>query len=365
VDKSSLAVANGVLSYEESAWVIRPHRREDFRTTLIPLTYDPQAQAPRFIQFLHEVFQGTKDRDFRIKGIQQALGYTLIASCHLERFFMLIGRGANGKSVLLKVVEALVGSEQVCAVQPSQFENRFQRAHLDGKLANIITEIAEGAQMADAQLKALVSGELSTAEQKFQPPFDFYPIATHWYGTNHMPNTRDFSDALFRRAMIIEFPNTFLGDQQDVRLFEKLQAELSGILNFALAGLADLLTTGQFVTVESSNKAIDEWRLEADQVAQFVTDKTCRTKGEFVAADQLYSSYRSWAEDAGIHRLVSKKTFGTRLERLGYARARGTKGSRGYRDIELGKGRATIIALGEVERLDESAEAAEMQSVTH
>ena len=59
-----------------------------------------------------------------------------------ERFMLLIGGGANGKTVLLKVVEALVGSDMVCAVQPSQLDNRFQRGHMAGKLVNLVTEIA-------------------------------------------------------------------------------------------------------------------------------------------------------------------------------------------------------------------------------
>ena len=334
VDPESIAVVNGVLSLAESGWTMRAHRREDYRTTLIPVVYDPVASAPRFIQFLNEVFDGVADKEFRIKAIQQGLGYTLLASCHLEKFFMLIGSGANGKSVLLKVVEAIVGKNQVSAVQPSQFENRFQRAHLDGKLANIITEIAEGAQMADAQLKALVSGELTTAEIKFKSPFDFCPIATHWYGTNHMPSTRDFSDALFRRAMILEFPNKFSGDKQDVNLSKKLKAELPGILNFALDGLAELLKTGQFVTPQSSVHAAQEWRLQADQVAQFVGERTQKGIGAFWATDSLYSAYRDWAEESGIKHLVSKKMFSIRLTRLGYVSGRGSRGSRGFCDIE-------------------------------
>ena len=60
------------------------------------------------------------------------------------------------------------------------------------KLANLVTEIAEGAVMADAELKAITSGELTTAEHKNKDPFDFQPFSTCWFGTNHMPHTRDF-----------------------------------------------------------------------------------------------------------------------------------------------------------------------------
>ncbi len=36
------------------------------------------------------------------------------------------------------LVDALLGKINICAVQPSQFENRNERAHLEGKLANIL-----------------------------------------------------------------------------------------------------------------------------------------------------------------------------------------------------------------------------------
>jgi P4 family phage/plasmid primase-like protien len=222
-------------------WLLQPHVREHFRTAQVPLNYDTNAKAPRFEQFLDEVFAGDSDARQKRLVVEEALGYTLLASCRLEKFFMLIGGGANGKSVLLAVVAELVGAKQVSAVQPSQFDNRFQRGHLVGKLANIVTEIAQGAEIADDKLKSLVSGELTTAEMKFKDPFDFKPFATHWFGTNHLPRTRDFSDALFRRAILLSFNKRFEGDHRDVNLSQKLLAELPGIFNIALSGLARLL----------------------------------------------------------------------------------------------------------------------------
>ena len=83
------------------------------------------------------------------------MGYTLLSTCEYERFNMLVGNGANGKSVLLDILESLLGVANVCAVQPSKLDNSFQRAHLHGKLANLITEVAEGEKMADAQIRQL------------------------------------------------------------------------------------------------------------------------------------------------------------------------------------------------------------------
>jgi len=320
--------ANGELAYKNGRWGLLPHEREHYRTAMLPVAYDPAASAPRFVQFLGEIFAGDPDSADKAAVVVEALGYTLIPSCHLEKFFMLIGAGANGKSVLLHVIESLVGREHVCAVQPSQFENRFQRGHLQGRLANIITEIAEGAEIADAQLKSLVSGEMTTAEHKHKDPFDFLPYAKHCFGTNHLPHTRDFSDALFRRAIVITFNNKFEGASRDVHLIDKLKAERPGILNLALAGLQRLIENKAFTECASSADIARQWRMEADQVAQFV-DESCATGVHCRATSaDLFNLYQNWAEAAGVRRTLNRNNFTNRLKRLGFEPERGTGGTR-------------------------------------
>ena len=320
--------SNGELVYENDGWVLLSHNREHYRTAMIPVAYDPAAQAPRFSRFLEEAFEGDSDKGDKIKVVLEALGYTLVPSCHLEKFFMLIGGGANGKSVLLGVVAALVGREHVCAVQPSQFENRFQRGHLQGRLANIITEMAEGAEIADAQLKSLVSGEMTTAEHKHKDPFDFIPYAKHWFGTNHLPHTRDFSDALFRRAIILAFNNKFEGERRDVHLADALRAELPGILNLALAGLQRLIENRAFTECSSSVDVARQWRREADQVAQFIEDSCSTGPGCRTSSNDLYAQYQKWALSAGVRRTLNRNNFTSRLKRLGFEPSRGTGGTR-------------------------------------
>ncbi len=321
--------ANGELELDGNGqWRLLPHCREHYHTAMLPVAYDPAATAPRFGLFLEEIFHGDPDSADKGQIVLEAMGYTLIPDCFLEKFFMLIGSGANGKSVLLRVLAALVGREHVTAVQPSQFENRFQRAHLHGKLANIITEIAEGAEIADAQLKSLVSGETTTAEHKHRDPFDFTPYAKHWFGTNHLPHTRDFSDALFRRAVVLAFNNKFNGERRDVRLADKLLLELPGILNLALEGLKQLTQNRQFSACASAEEITRQWRQEADQVAQFVED-ACDTGADCRATSaELYTRYQGWAMDAGVRRQLNRNNFTGRLKRLGYEPDRGTGGTR-------------------------------------
>ncbi len=300
-------------SNDLKSWRLQPHRREDYLTVQIPVRYEPSARCPRFLDFLQQVFAGDKDGPDKALVVMEMLGYSLLTTCRYEKFLLVIGGGANGKTVLLKVLESLVGPAMVCAVQPSQLDNKFQRAHLAGKLVNIVTEIAEGAEIADAQLKAIVSGELTTAEHKHKPPFDFHPFATCWFATNHMPHSRDFSDAMFRRAIVLTFNNRFDGPRCDPNLIDKLREELSGILTLAMDAVRGVLLRGGFTEVASSNAAKRDWQLQCDQAAQFFEDRCEKSPGSQLGSSTLYSDYREWALEQGVNRLLTQKTLVQRL----------------------------------------------------
>lgn len=317
-------VLNGELTLINGQWILQAHCREHFRTTQLPVAYDPKAMAPQFVRFLHQIFKGDPDSDQKIQAVLEMVGYTLMAHCRHERFVILIGTGANGKSVLLYVLEHLCGSANVAGVQPSQFDNKFQRAHLHGKLANIVTELREGAVIDDDALKGITSGETTTVEHKHKDPFDMRPFSTCWFGTNHMPHTRDFSDALFRRALPIEFNQVFkpeLGNCDDT-LKERLVAEeLPGILNLALDAYANAISNG-FTLPDSCKQAREKWRLEADNVAQFVDECCHQFAGASETVADLYTAYKEWSDEVGIRNRLKRGNFTERLVRLGAERGR-------------------------------------------
>ncbi|MDG1738866.1 MAG: phage/plasmid primase, P4 family, partial [Paracoccaceae bacterium] len=319
-DPDTVNCLNGELTCDG----LKPHRREHYRTTQIPVEYDRDAKAPMFEAFLDQVFRDDADRDMKTYAVLELIGYSLMSHARHEIFVLLIGSGANGKSVLLGVLEGLLGSTNVAGVQPSNFDNRFQRAHLDQKLANIVTELRQGEVIADAELKAITSGEPATVEHKFQNPFVMRPFATCWFGTNHMPHTRDFSEALFRRATILRFNRKFDEHEQDPMLKTKLLTELPGILKLATDAYFFTTVLG-FTAPRSSVVAKDEWKLEADQVAQFV-DEVCEADpANEEQMEPLYRRYEYWADEVGISRKVTMKTLRDRLTTLGFGARRTAK----------------------------------------
>ena len=148
-------------------------------------------------------------------------------------------------------------------------------------------------------------------------PFDFSPYATCWFGTNHIPSTRDFSDALFRHAVTIDFNRQFAGDQRDVRLADKLISELPGILNLALTAIAAVITRGTFTSSATCEMTKAHWRNENDQASQFVEDCCTPTVGHWIESALVYRRYTEWTHDAGIQKPLNRKNLSTRLAASG------------------------------------------------
>jgi len=315
-------VKNGELHWNGVAWELKPHNREHYSIAQIPVEFDHSAGAPRFVQFLDEVFAPDKDdKELKAALICQLIGYSLQASTDFETFIILIGpSSANGKSVLLFILELLIGRDNIAAVLPSQFGNKFQRAHLAGKLVNLITELPEGHELADAEMKGITSGETTTGEHKGKDPFEFTPFATPWIASNHLPRCRDFTDATFRRARVIPFNRHFGVKERDTSLKNKQCSpfikELPGILNLALAGLASVFRSNGFIEPPSVLEAKKAWRHETDQASQFVADCCTFIPGASVLSSKLYQAYVKWANEGGINKKLAHNGFTARLKLL-------------------------------------------------
>ena len=324
-DPETINCLNGEVRLRNGRWELGEHNPEHFRTAQIPVHYDPAAKAPRFQLFLDEIYDGDADKSEKIAATLELMGYSLMSHAKHEKFVLLKGTGSNGKSKILGTLEALCGTDNISGVQPCKFDSPFQRAHMQYKLANLVTELKQGEVLADAELKAITSGEPATVEHKNKDPFVMRPYATCWFGTNHLPHTRDFSEAFFRRAVVLDFNRIFGEQEKDPNLLDKLTAELLGILNLCLDAYAAALEFG-FTDPSSSKVAKQKWRLETDQVQQFVSESCLMGPSYTIKSSLLYFTYKSWAIENGIKKTLGSRNFVERLERIGYGRVRRNDG---------------------------------------
>lgn len=334
-----ICVNNGVL--DPLTGGLADHDADDRLLFKLDIDWDPEAQAERFMQFLAEIWGQEDDYDDRVRFLQQWLGYLLLPSCKYEKFLWLEGRGANGKSVLLKIMAALVGDENVSYALLERLNKSATRAELDGKLLNISSEMSATATMADGFLKQITSGEAIEADRKYRDSVSFKPIVKLVASTNTLPRLLDRSDGFGRRAVILSFNQQFEGKAKDVDLADKIiRAELAGILAWAVAGLQELQAQQEFTIPASSIAAVKSYRTESDAVAMFSAEHlSMSSKGTPVG--DLYKAFKLSCSNNGFTP-CNKGEFGRRLTALGI----GKRESNGkvYRLVALNPEFARVVS---------------------
>jgi P4 family phage/plasmid primase-like protien len=350
-DDMLINVANGTIDLRTG--VLRPHRREDMLTQLTPITFDSSAKCPRFLQFLKETFEGKPEL---IDFLQRSIGYSLTGSIAEQCFWLLIGLGNNGKSVLLRTLGYLLGDYAIetsfdtfaAKRTATPISPRDGLASLKGSRFVHASESDQGRKFSEAQLKALTGGEKVRTAKMYEEDFAYQPTFKIWLSTNHDPTITGTDDGIWRRIHRVNFDNQVPEERKDRNLDVKLQAEGPGILNWALAGLAQYQREGLRVptTVTSATK---EYRYDQNPVRDFL-DESCDTSDAAgqVEAAKLLDHYNNWSR-LKRRAPISGNAFGMAMKALGYVAPqtmRGGKRGRWYTGITLNYNREPEARVG-------------------
>ncbi|EJM98572.1 phage/plasmid primase, P4 family [Herbaspirillum sp. YR522] len=307
-----ICLKNGTL--EPISGRLLPHSPDHKLTNALQIKFLPEAECALWLQTLEEIFAPDADKESKIRLLQEFSGYCLIPDTKMHKFLWLVGAGGNGKSLVLSVLQALVGSANISNAAIERLQDKFVRAELFGKLVNISSEMSAQATISDGYLKQITAGDEIEAERKFEPSFSFRPYARLIGATNSLPRLLDHSDGFARRAIILQFNRQFKEHERDIHREEKLMAELPGILNWAVTGLQNLLRRGKFDAPPSSHQTIESYRLNSDPVRQFLLELSDEAvMYDFkagVRSSDLYQRYRTWATENGYQGLSSSALGG-------------------------------------------------------
>jgi putative DNA primase/helicase len=254
-----------------------------------------------------------------VRFVQKAVGYSLTGSTEEQCLFMLYGTGANGKSTLLQTVSGLLGdyarqtrTETLLVQRGDGVRNDLAR--LQGARFVSAVEVEGGRRLAEALVKQLTGGDRIAARFLYGEHFEFRPAFKLWLAVNHRPSVQGTDHAIWRRIRLLPFTVTIPEAEQDKRLMEKLQAELPGILRWAVEGCLVWQQEG-LKPPKAVQQAIGEYRAEMDVLAAFI--EQCCTLGpqQKVGTSTLYAEYGAWCTEMGETAMTQKALAGTLKER--------------------------------------------------
>lgn len=306
-----VACENGLLHVKRRE--LLPHTPDYFNGTAVPFAYDPDAPKPEcWYKFLADLWPGDLDS---IHALQEWFGYVVSGRTDLHKILLLVGPTRGGKGTIARILGSLIGRENVAGPTLSSLSGDFGLAPLLGKSLAVISDARmsrRGSQVVVERLLAISGEDTITVNRKYRDQWTGKIPSRFVVISNELPQLGDASAAIAGRFVALLLNRSWLG-KEDHDLERALYAELPGILNWSLDGLARLAESNTFTRPEATDEAIIALRDLASPVAAFVRD-CCKTGAECeVAVDALWKAWKAWAEDNG-HPASNRQVFGRNLK---------------------------------------------------
>lgn len=270
-DARYIGFSNGV--YDVIDDVLNPFSPEYVITNKIPWNYDPDAYSELADNTLNKLACG----DATIRALlEECIGYCFYRSNTFNKAFILTGDKSNGKSTFLKVLTVLLGEQNVASLDLKNLGDRFSKASLFGKLANIGDDISDEFVPDASLFKKITDGGRIQVEKKGQDPFEFNPYAKLIFSANDIPRIRDKTGAVLRRLVIIPFNATF--SESDADYNPNIKSDLTQgtaieyLILLGCKGLKRLLAMQKFTISQKVEEKRQAYNIENNPILAFIEE---------------------------------------------------------------------------------------------
>lgn len=296
---------NGTLELETGTF--REANPSDFCSIQMPYPYNPDAHCAHWTKFIRDV---AAEDEKTMELLQFFAGYVLYPDCPHQRLLYCVGGGANGKSVFLDVLVRLFGESNCTALSPAAMTRPFQAVQLYEAVLNICEEISGSLDATEEVLKTASAGGIINACQKGMPFFNFRNRAKLIFASNEQPSSRDTSNGLSRRMLIVNFPVHFVDSpdpdnlyerQRDTDIMTPLLAEIAtgGIFNWVYEGYKTLRTVGYFTETDDQAQLMQDFQEVSNPVLLFYREEIEPGMPDEIGTSEIYSQYKMWCDQNG------------------------------------------------------------------
>lgn len=321
-DARYIAFRNGV--FDIVTGQMQPFSPDLVVTNRIPWDYNPDAYSELADSTLDKLACG--DKPIR-SLLEECIGYCFYRRNELGKAFILTGDKSNGKSTFLDCVKAILGEDNISALDLKELGDRFSTSMMFGKLANIGDDIGDdflqGGQV--ATFKKVVTGNRIKAERKGQDPFEFNPYVKLLFSANDIPRMKDKTGAVLRRLVIIPFNARFTKYLPDGSIdpdynpyikYELIeQSSLEYLIRVGVEGLRRIIENNEFTKSEKVTEQIDEYENENNPIKAFIDDCGVEMIEDEPTGD-VYRRYQIFCADCGMQpmsNIVFSKQINKRL----------------------------------------------------
>lgn len=316
-DANLIAFNNGI--YDLVTGELKPFSTDIVITNKIPWDYNPDA----YFELADKTLNKLACDDAAIRALlEECIGYCFYRTNTFNRAFILTGDKSNGKSTFLKVLSEILGNENITSLDLKNLGDRFSKASLYNKLANIGDDISDEFIQDASLFKKITDGGRIQAEKKGQDPFEFNPFVKLIFSVNNMPRIKDKTGAVLRRLVIIPFNARFQETDEDFNpnikneLIKKDSIEY--LIRLGIAGLKRVICKNTFTASKKVQKEIDEYEDFNNPVKGFFRECDEQFGEGYIfreTATAIYKKYQVYCAENNLQP-ESNTVFGRTLKSL-------------------------------------------------
>lgn len=316
-DANLIAFRNGLFNVMDNSFI--PFTPEHIITNKIDWDYNPKAYNELTDKTLNRIACG----DTSIRHLlEEVVGACFYRSNTLAggKAFIFTGEGSNGKSTFISVLHRILGDDNISALDLKNVGDRFSKATLYKKLANLGDDMSDDFISDPSLFKKIVTGDRIQAEEKGQEPFEFNPYCKLIFSANNVPRIRDKTGAVQRRLLIIPFHARFDDSDSDYdsQIKYKLQQQdsIEYLIQLGIQGLKRVLLNQKFTESEKVQSELDEYAKSNNPVLSFIED--CKESEVSIENEPVETVFRNYQEYCirNNYQALAKNEFSKQVQRL-------------------------------------------------
>ena len=334
-----------VFDMEKKGWKEKPFSPDFYSHSRSAIVHDPYQTCPRF---LNELLRPAMTED-DIEILQIYLGQCFLRRNFAQMMLILTGTGGAGKSVLVNIMEKIIGKEHCAELRPHHTGGRFEMGSYRNKKLLLGKDVESdylnnsGAR----SLKVLTGNDMVTAEYKNANKRDNFDGNFNIIITSNNTLRLKFDGdrgAWERRILLINYKNP--PPKKQIPDFDTvlLQEEGSGILNWIMEGSSKLAQNGLTIPKnEYQRAAVDSFLKSSDPLAYFGDLYIHPTPGAAITSAEIIEQFTKFCHlnkwDMPIELKLRKELKSYMAEKHGASQSnsikRGGKSQRGYYGYQI------------------------------
>lgn len=266
----NLVVANnGIINMKDKT--IIPFSPEYYVTAKNATNYNPKAEKPIINGFdVDNWIKSIANYDDEIERLLWQIIHAILTPNKIwEKIYILIGDGLNGKGTFQQLVKNLLGMNNISALLPDDFKDKFMISSLIGKVANIGDDIPPNYIGDPSNLMSIVTGDTIQIDRKYKDPMTANIRIGCMFSANKMPNSANKSNGWYRRILPVPFTASFRG-KQDKRIKEEYLADKK-VLEYVYKKAIEM-DFESFIKPKASEEMLREYKKDNDYITAFFED---------------------------------------------------------------------------------------------